>query len=226
MIPEIHSESERLAVARRLAAGQQCSAAIELLKTYVANNAGSADVDVALYQLGVCYLDTREWALAGTQFERVLREYPESDSAAAAAFRLGDALFGQTRPVDFDQEYTVKALDQWQRYLSAYPGDRYGDLAVRRIAAARTRLATKLLDNGRLYMKLKLYAPARVYFQRVIDEYSDTPVAGDAWLGLAEAEAGQGHRSEAIDRLREVESRFAGRPAAARAARLRESLEQ
>ena len=44
-IPAVHSEAERLAVARRLMAKGQWTVAIDLLKTYIENNSGSAEVD-------------------------------------------------------------------------------------------------------------------------------------------------------------------------------------
>src|SRR6185295_15810938 len=91
----IHSESERLGSARRMYAERQYGQAIELLKTYVENNAGSADVDEALYLLGDSYLHVNDAIAAQTEFERLLRDYPESDSSAAASFRLGEALYRQ-----------------------------------------------------------------------------------------------------------------------------------
>ena len=223
-IPAIHSEAERLEVARRLVARGENTVAIDMLKTYVANNGGSAEVDEALYLLGGCYLRTKDWASASLEFERLLRDYPESDSGASAAFRLGEALFGEARPSDFDQEYTLKAVNQWQSYLRAYPGHWLNVEAERRLQMARRRLATKLLNTARLYLKLRLKEPARVYFERVDQQFGDLDVVGEAWLGLATIEAGEGKRDQAVARLAEIETRFPGRPVAARAARERARL--
>lgn len=224
VVPPVHSEQERLALARRMKTRGNCTAAIELLKVYVANNAGSADVDEALYDLGDCYLKTKDWASAAVEFERLLRDYPESDSAASASFGLGAAYFGQSRGPDFEQDQTVQALHQWQRYLRNYPGHYLNAEAKRRVSIARHRLATKLANTGKLYLKLKLPGPARVYFQRVVDEYSDTALLGDALLGLAMCDAVQGKHSEAIAQLDAIEKEFPGKPIAERAARERERL--
>ena len=225
-IPAVHSEAERLAVARRLMAQGQCGTSIELLKTYIENNGGSADVDQAIYLLGECYLRTKDWTAASIEFERLLRDYPESDSSGSASFRLGEATFGQARPPDFDQEHTLKALNQWQSYLRAYPEHWLNAEAERKVALARRRLATKLLNTGRLYYKLKLHEPARVYFERVAEEYGDLDVVGDAWLGLALVEATKGKKVQAIARLKEIEERFPGQSIAARAAHERARLER
>jgi outer membrane protein assembly factor BamD len=218
-LPSVHSESERLAVAQRLAAKRDFADAIQLLKTYITNNVGSADVDHAVYLLGQCYLDSREYASAAVEFERLLREFPESDSSGSAAFQLGAAYFGQSRPPDFDQEFTVKAVSQWRQYQQSYPGHWLGPESEHRIQIARMRMATKWLNDANLYVKLRDLGPARAYYRRVEDEYGDLPQLADAWVGLARCDVLEKKPTAAIQRLREVESRFAGRPIAVVAAR-------
>jgi outer membrane protein assembly factor BamD len=226
VLPEIRSDADRISVARKLIAEDDCTNAIELLKNYTASSGGAADVDQAIYLLGSCYLSQHDWALAAVEFERLLRDYPESDSSAAAAFSLGEAYFGQARKPDFDQEYTVKALDQWQRYVQGYPDHWRKAEGERRVLAARNRLAQKLVGTGKLYLKLKLLEPARVYFRRVLDEYGDTPAANQARLGLALVDAREGKRAEAVAALRAIEAEFAGQPVAERAAQERKRLER
>ena len=218
-VPAVHSEPERLAEGRRALERHEYNVALELLKSYVANNAGGADVDQAIELLGESNLRIKEWSEAQSQFERVLRDYPESDSAAAASFHLGEALWGQSRGPAFDQEYTQKALEQWDGYLRAYPGHWQNIEAGTRRQLARERLADKLDRAGILYLKLHRAGPARVYFQRVLDEYPDTAFAANASLGLALADAQDGKRDEALAALRDLESRFAGRAVAQRAAK-------
>lgn len=223
-LPAVHSEPERLDLGRKMAAKGDYVDAIELLKTYVDNNAGSADVDHALYTLGDCYLHVHDWAEGAVQFERLLREFPESDSSAAASYRLGIAYDGQARPPDFDQEYTVKAIDQWRHYLDTYPGHSANDAAKHDIETARMKLATKLVETGDLYVKLRQLTAARVYYGRVESDYSDLPQLGEAWLGLARIDVLEHNKEAAIEKLKQVEERFAGRPVAAVAAHERSRL--
>src|SRR5262245_30604097 len=226
VLPSVHSETERLALARRMRDQGKYDQAIELLKTYVDNNAGSADVDDALYMLGDSYLRTKAWTDAGAQFERLLRDYPESDSSGSARFRLGEALFAQSRPVDFDQDYTLRAIEEWQRYLRDFPGHWLNAEATNRINQGRTRLADKLVRTGSLYLKLRLPEPARLYFSRVTSEYGDTAKVSEAELGLALADALDGKRTEAIAQLKSIEERYPGQPVAEKAARERRRLEK
>lgn len=209
-VPAVHSEPERLDLAKRMMDAHRWASAEELLKSYVGNNGGGLHSDVATYLLGICYLRSRDWAMAATQFERMAREFPESDSTASASFRLGEALDGQARPPDFDQEYTTKAIDQWRTYLATYPGHWLNAEAQRHIDHARSRLALKTLRTGELYVKLKLPQPARAYFERVVDDFGDTLLLGRAMLGLARCDALEGKRDAAIGRYREIEQKFPG----------------
>src|SRR5574341_524969 len=121
-LPHVTSDADRLDAARRLAKEREWLSAIDVLKTYIERNAGSASVDEAIYLLGECYLLSKDYPNAVVEFERLQRDYPESDSSGAAAFRLGEALFGQSRPVDFDQDFTTRALEQWIGYRRDYSG--------------------------------------------------------------------------------------------------------
>jgi outer membrane protein assembly factor BamD len=226
MLPAMRSDSERLATARRLREQGDCADAIEVLKTYLTNAAGAAQVDEAVYWLGDCYLRTKDWALAAGEFERLLRDYPESDSSAAASFALGEAYFGQAGREDFDQEFTVRALEQWRAYLRDHPGHWRQAEGERRVAAARARLANKMVRTGNLYLKLRLWEPARVYFLNVEEEYSGTPAASEARLGLALCAAGQGRRDDAIAELKQLEADHPDPRVAERAARARKRLER
>jgi len=226
LMPTVHSEAERLTLARTLHDRGDYGTAAELLSLYVTNNGGAADVDEALFLLGDCHLRNKDWVAASGDFERLLRDYPESDSSAAARFGLAEADFAQSRSADFDQEFTLKALGEWQRYARDFPEHwRVGE-AQQRILACRTRLADKLIRTARLYLQLRHIEPARVYFRRVTTEYADTVWLAEAELGLALCDARDGRREEAITQFKGIEERYAGRPVAQRAARERKRLER
>jgi len=204
-----------MTVGRRLFAQGEMNGAIELFKSYIDRNAGASDVDQAVYLLGECYLRQHEWNSAQVEFERLLRDYPESDSSGAAAFRLGDALYGQARGPDFDTEYIQKALTQWIEFRTGYPGHWRQKDADQRIRNARYQLAGKLMTSARLYTRLRMTEPARIYYQRVATEYSDLAIAGEAEIGLAICDRLDGKKDEAIARLEKILKEHADQPAAA-----------
>lgn len=224
VLPQIHDEGGRLELARRLYAKNDATLAVEVLAPFSTSGSGSGNVDEAVYLLGLCHLKLKDWLAAQADFERLQRDYPESDSAASSAFRRGEALWGQSRGPDFDQEYTLKALEQWMTFRREHPEHWLADVATRRIAEARARLATKLYRTGDLYVKLKEYESARTYFRNVLTEYSESALYGDALIGWAVASARLGLRDTAIATLRELETEHAGQPLGLKAARTREAM--
>ena len=226
IVPQIHNEANRMAVARRLYDKGDYAIVVDMLNSYAATGSGSADIDQAVYLLGNAYMKQKDFAGAQAQFERIARDYPESDSAAAASYRLGEALLGQSRSSDFDQEFTLKALEQLNRVVQDVPGSSWATLAEARIAECRVRLARKLWRSGDLYVKQNLYEPALIYYRSVINDYSDTPVLGDALIGLAVADARLGRKDTALVVLRDLETRFAGHELGQRAASVRAKVER
>ena len=218
VLPQVRSDGDRVSVARHLYDVGEYGTAVELLSGYVTTGTGSADIDEAVYLLGLAYLQQRDWTNAQTQFERIARDYPESDSANAASYRLGVALYGQSRGPDFDQEFTLKALTQWEGLVQVAPTDPWSGLARLRIAEARSRLAHKLWRCGDVYVKLNLYDPAKVYFGAILRDYADTPEYGDALIGNAVVDARLGHRDSALAVLSGLAKEFEGRPLGMRAA--------
>jgi outer membrane assembly lipoprotein YfiO len=218
VLPQVRNDGDRVSIARRMYDAGEYTTVVEVLSAYVTTGTGSADIDAAVYLLGLAYLHQKDWVNAQAQFERIARDYPESDSAGAAGYRLGSALFGQSRGPDFDQEYSLKALAQWESVGQADPGSPWAALARTRIAEVRSRLAHKLWRNGDVYLKLKLYEPAKVYFGSILRDYADTPVYGDAVIGDAIADARLGRRDTALAVLGALAKEFEGRPLGLRAA--------
>jgi len=224
VLPQVHDERGRVELARRLYDKRDAALAIDVLAPYSSSSTGAADVDAAVYLLGLCHLQVRDWGAAQADFERLLRDYPESDSAGAASFQLGEAFWGQSREPDFDQEYTLKALDQWMGFRRDHPDHWLAPEATRRIGEARTRLATKLYRTADLYVKLREYEAARRYYRNVLTEYSETDLYGEAWIGWAVASCRMGERDTALAVLDEIEAHFAGTPLARKASETREEV--
>lgn len=219
VLPQLTSETQRVPLAQSLYDRGDLLQAIEVLKPYTTTGSGAADIDRAVYLLGRCYLKQKEWGSAELEFDKMLREYPESDSAASAMFRLAEAYFGQSRGPDFDQEYTLKALTQWQAYLRDAPEDHWlRPEASGKVLECRNRLATKLERTGELYVKLGQWSPAAVYFRNVVDLYPDTAPYGAALIGLSVVDARLGRRADAEARLQDLVKQFGDQPLGVRAA--------
>ncbi len=224
VLPQVHDEGSRLALAQKLFDKGDYSLAVEALAPFGTSGSGSTYVDEAVYLTGMSHLRMKDYSTAQGDFERLVRDYPESDSAASAQFRIGEAMWGQSRGPDFDQDFTLKALDQFLAFRRDHADHWLADAATKRIAEARSRLAVKLYRTADLYVKLKEYESAKRYFRDVLTEYSESPVYGDALIGWAIASARLGARDTALAVLRDLEGEFQGRPLGAKAAATRAQM--
>jgi outer membrane protein assembly factor BamD len=178
--------------------------AIEFFKGYVTREPTGEKADEAHYDLGLCYFHTTEWPSAATEFQIVINEFAGSTFVPDAHYYLGLSLWKEARPSAYDQDYTRRALDEFEHFLALYPDHPRADEVKRARAEARSRLAKKLYDNGRIYAKLGYYTPARTYFQEVQTEFPDTPWNAWALLGEAQSWAKQKYWEEsnaALERL-------------------------
>ena len=178
--------------------------AIADLKSYVEQYPGTEKTDDALYYLGEAYFRNKDHALASGQFDRLIRDFPQSPFQPDALFLLARCDDVSSRPALLDQTETLRAIDRYRQFLETYPEHAKAAEARQRVATLRDRLAEKRFRNGRLYAKLHQDAAASFYLEGVLNEYAETRWAGDAALLLAEIYLRQGKREEAIAALRRI----------------------
>jgi len=174
------------------------------LKAYVEQYPGTDRTDDALYYLGLAYFQTKDYALASTQFDRLTRDFPQSTMQPDAMFYLARCDDLDSRPAPLDQTETQRAIDRYQQFPAAYPDHAHSGEAKQRMQALRDRLAEKRFRNGRLYTKLKQPQAAAIYLRELIDDFPESRWAGDAAVLLAEQLVKLGKREEAIEALRRL----------------------
>jgi outer membrane protein assembly factor BamD len=156
-----------------------------LLKGYLDYNPAGLDAGEAHFLLGMIYYRRKEWPSAATEYSIVVNQFGADDRVPDARYHLGLSYWKQSRPAPYDQEYTLRALTEFDRFLSLYPDHPRAEEVLEARNEARGRLARKAYDNGKLYLKLGYYEPARYYFRLVQREYPDTSLSFEAAVGEA-----------------------------------------
>lgn len=178
--------------------------AIADLKAYVEQYPGTEQTDDALYYLGLAYVHIKDYALASSQFDRLVRDFPTTPYAPGALYWLARCDDLQSHPAPLDQTETQRALDRYGQFLEQYPSDSLAASARTRVAALRDRLAEKRFRNAKLYLKLKQYAAADLYLRDVLSEYPNSRWAGESALLLADVLQRLGKREEAVKTLQQL----------------------
>lgn len=138
----------------------------------------------AQYKVGLCHYARKEYTEAAFEYRRVIEDYKDSDWVDEACYGLAMCYYTGSLPAEYDQtpsELGVRAVDD---FLERYPGDtRTADLKEKR-QALRNKIAEQRLQAAQFHEKRREFDSARVYYQLLADQYSDTSSAGTAqeWL--------------------------------------------
>jgi outer membrane protein assembly factor BamD len=148
--------------------------AVQKLEAFIDQHPGSVLVDQAIFVLGQSYAAQKDWVMAGTEFERLVRDFPESRSTCDAEFLLGQCYWRQSRRAPYDQSETRRALDQLRRYQNRCPEHPSKTAADSLIGLAQDRLAEKHYRAAELYRKRKERHAAVVYCDLIVNDFPDT----------------------------------------------------
>jgi outer membrane protein assembly factor BamD len=107
-----------------------------------------------------------------------------------------------------DQNYSKKAIDEYQAFLEYHPTDTLVSLAEQRISELNTKLAEKDYENGMTYMHMEYYKAATYYFDLVLDKYHDTQYAEPSYLKKAEALTNRKKFADAKETLEKFRTKY------------------
>jgi outer membrane protein assembly factor BamD len=196
------SAEKRFAVGMRLFNNGDYLDAIEDFKIVTLQFQGSSVADAAQYYLAECRYERGEYILAAYEYETLLRTMPTSQYAAKARFKRAMCYYRLSPPSYLDQDYTRKAIDEFQAFIEYSPTDSLVHDAESKIMELNAKLAKKDYDDGVQYMRMDYYKAAIVYFESVLEKYHDTPYAELAQLKKSEALS---QRKKYADAMVEIE---------------------
>ncbi len=170
------------------------------LDFFTLNYSGSALVDSAQFLLARSHFELKEYLIAAHAFDELTRRFPRSPLVPDAMFMVGACHWKLSPRYSLDQAYTHKAIDALQTFIDYYPErrDKVGE-AQELIGLCREKLARKGYTGGMIYLKMKDYQAATIYFQDVVDLFYDTEWAPQAAFQLGASLAGEGKTEEALE---------------------------
>ncbi len=181
------SAEERYNLGMKAFKDEDYLAAIEEFKVVSLQFQGSKVADSAQFYMGECRYLREEYILAAFEYDILIRTMSSSIFISRARFRRATCFYKLSPKSILDQDYTRKAIDEYQAFLEYHPNDTLVSLAEQRINELNTKLARKDYENGITYMHMEYYKAAAYYFDLVLDKYHDTQYAEPALLKKAEA---------------------------------------
>jgi outer membrane assembly lipoprotein YfiO len=159
--------------------------AVEALDVYRSEHPGSDRIDDAIFLLGMAHQKQGESLLARDEFDRLLRDYPQSGHREEAQYERALAWLADSRGPALDPEPTEEALAAFRAYLRLYPDGAQRADAERFEAKCLDRLALKAYLNGKTYLQAKQGEAAKIYFEKSLSIRTESSCAGQAMRGLA-----------------------------------------
>ncbi len=150
--------------------------------------AGNPVIDDAQYFLAETQFRMKEYLVAAVEYQKLIDSYPESPYVTLAEFKVGLCYYKLSLRPELDQEYTYKAIRRFQQFIEEHPNHELRKEAQKLIDEMHVKLGRKKLMAADIYRKMGRWSAAKIYYQIVLDEFFDTPLAADAlyWRGESE----------------------------------------
>lgn len=138
----------------------------------------------AQYKIGLCHYARKQYIDAAFEYRRVVEDYSGSEWVNEASFGLASCYFKASLPPAYDQtpsELAVSAIDD---YISRFPADeRVAELQDKRVEM-RESIAMQRLETARFYERRREFPAAKLYYEILARDFSDTESAAAAvsWL--------------------------------------------
>ncbi|MXO05854.1 outer membrane protein assembly factor BamD [Flavobacterium sp. HBTb2-11-1] len=154
--------------------------AIRLFEQLATSYRGKPQAEKLFYMFSQSYYKTKQYYLAGYQFEAFVSGYPRSEKVQEAAF-LGAYSYSKLSPVySLDQADTVKALEKLQAFIDNYPNSEYIPQANEAVQKLNGKLEKKAYENAKGYNTISDYKSAIIAFDNFIADFPGTPLKEDA----------------------------------------------
>jgi len=171
--------------------------AAELLRSIrdAADNGNVVPVEVlepALYRLGTCEFELKQYEAAASAFRQLIDVFPQSELVASASYYAGESL------------HRIDKHEDAVPFLTRVTAD-HGDDPV---------VAPALLRLGESLAHVQRWGPSELAFMNYLDRFGDTQQWYQAAFGVGWARENQKRYDEAIKSYQQVVARHQGETAA------------
>jgi len=143
--------------------------------------------DDAQYYLSEINFKRDEYILAAFNYSMLRRIYPGSPYSKESLYKNALCYYKLSPSYDRDQEYTNKAIESFMEFQYLYPEDSLNTESAKRISELRDKLAYREYFTAELYRKMTNPKASVIYYDGVINKFSDSKYFEDAYIGKIEA---------------------------------------
>lgn len=169
-------------------------------ETLIYSHPGSVMIDSAQFRLAMCSYNLKDFVTAADEFRRLRSRYPTSPLIPEGdILRCRSLLRIAPKNAALDQEKTYEAITELTLYKDNHPLSPYVATADSLLRDANGRLSKRDYRAATLYYRLGRHQAARIYYQQVIDNFTDSPYVPDCLYFMAEGYRKQDSVDRAIE---------------------------
>jgi outer membrane protein assembly factor BamD len=148
--------------------------ALTLLEDIMAIYKGTDEGQDVLFKYSYCNYYLKDFILAGYYFRKFAETYPTGKYTEEARYMGAYCYFLDAPKSKLDQTTTLKALQEFQFFISKYPNSSKMPECNDAIDKLRIRLEKKSYENAKLYLNIGYYNAAVISLKNSIIEFPDT----------------------------------------------------
>ncbi|MCB9747242.1 MAG: outer membrane protein assembly factor BamD [Candidatus Omnitrophica bacterium] len=140
----------------------------------------------AQYKIGLYLLEKGLFQEARDEFEKVLNDYPDNEWSKAAKYQIAISDSRRSTNVEYDQKITQSAVEEFKEFVDIYPDAELSREAKKHIQTLRDKEAKNAYMIAQFYEKQQNYKAAKIYYQAVVDEHSNSKWSSKALVKIRE----------------------------------------
>jgi outer membrane protein assembly factor BamD len=173
--------------ANRLYERERYTDAARAFETVLSIGRGTEIAQESQYLLAESYFKNRNFLVAASEYRRYYTNYPRSERRIDAEFNEAISYHRLSPRYKLDQTDTYRAIELMQLFIGKYPTSEQAAQAAVLIDEMRSKLAQKEFGAAELYMRIREYRSAAVYYELTLDKFPETTWAEKALARQIEA---------------------------------------
>ena len=147
---------------------------IDIFRTVIKNAPYGKYAAISQYKIGLYLKEKGLYDEARDEFEKTVNDYPTSEWAKAAQFQIAMADTKRSSNAQHEQKTTELAIEGFKEFVKSHPESELTSEAKGQIARLRDKEAENNFVVAQYYEKQKNFKGARIYYNDIINKYTDT----------------------------------------------------
>lgn len=203
-----YTAQQRLDYALKLYHDESYLDAVQEFQAIILQYPGNAVVDDAQYYLAETRYERHEYILAAYEFSKLIKTMTASEYVPASQYMLAQCYYELSPDYRLDQQYTKKAIQEFQAFIDFFPtNDKVKD-AEQKIVELNDKLAHKEYNTAQLYETMDFNNAAIMYYTNVTEDYHDTKYAPMAQYNKIKLLVDRNRNKQALEEITKFLNRY------------------